>query len=193
MDQSASCSEARAYLEAARSAMQGLSADALEPAVELCWKALSSGGKLLLCGNGGSAADAQHLAAELVARFRLERKALSAVALTSDNAVITAMANDYHYSRVFARQVEALGRPGDVLVAISTSGSSPNVLEAAEAARARGLRVLGLTGSHPEGLEERCDVLITAPSAETSHAQECLMVLGQALCHCLELRAEQLV
>jgi D-sedoheptulose 7-phosphate isomerase len=179
-------STARAYVEAAMSAMQGLETGALERAVEVCRRSLSSGGRLLICGNGGSAADAQHLAAELVARFRRERRALPAIALSSNTAVITALANDYDYRRVFSRQVEALGRRGDVLLAISTSGRSANVLEAAEAARGAGMEVVGLTGLDAGPLEALCTVTVLAPSSATSHAQECMLVLGHALCHCLE-------
>jgi D-sedoheptulose 7-phosphate isomerase len=183
-------STARAYLEAARSAFQGLRTEELERAVEVCWDSLSSGGKLLICGNGGSAADSQHLAAELVVRFRAERPGLPAIALSADTAVITAMANDYGYERIFARQVEVLGRPEDVLLAISTSGRSPNVLAAAETASGKGIPVIGLTGGDPGPLKRSCAVVVRAPSPVTSHAQECMLVLGHALCHCLEARLE---
>lgn len=181
-------STARFYLEAALSALQGLESESLERAVEVCWRSLSAGGRLLICGNGGSAADAQHLAAELVARFRRERPALPAIALSSNTAVITALANDYDYTRVFSRQVEALGRRGDVLLAISTSGRSANVLQAAEAAGKAGMSVVGLTGSDAGPLGPLCTVAVRAPSKLTSHAQECMLVLGHALCHCLEGR-----
>ena len=181
---------ARAYLEAARSAFQGIGTEDLEAAVEVCWKSLSTGGKLLICGNGGSAADSMHMTAELVGRFRQERPGMAAIALTADTAVITALANDYEYDHIFARQVEALGRSGDVLLAISTSGRSQNVLNAAESAAKMEMAVVGLTGADPGPLEQRCDVLVRAPSATTSHAQECMLVLEHALCHCLESRLE---
>ncbi len=183
-------STARAYVEAAGAAFQGIDTEDLERAVEVCWRSLASGGRLLVCGNGGSAADSQHLAAELVGRFRLERRGMPAVSLSADTAVLTALANDYGYERVFARQVEALGRPGDVLLAISTSGRSDNVIGAAECASRTGMEVVGLTGSDPGPLGARCDVVVRAPSPVTSHAQECMLVLEHALCHCLESRLE---
>jgi len=183
-------SAARAYLEAARSAFQGMGTGDLERAVDVCWKSLSEGRKLLVCGNGGSAADSMHMAAELVGRFRLERPGMAAIALSADSAVITALANDYSYGRVFARQVEALGRPGDVLLAISTSGRSQNVINAANCAAGMEMSVVGLTGADPGPLGQVCEVVVRAPSGITSHAQECMLVLEHALCHCLESRLE---
>src|SRR5436190_11414547 len=125
---------------------------ALDPAqiahaAELMRDAVLAGKKVLLCGNGGSAADAQHIAAELVGRFVVERKPLPAIALTTDTSALTSIGNDYGYERVFSRQVEALGNPGDVLVAITTSGSSPNVIAAVAAARELGMKIIGLTGA----------------------------------------------
>lgn len=135
-------------------------------------EALARGGKLIACGNGGSATDAEHLVAELVGRFRLERRGLPALALASGPATVTALANDYGYERVFARQVEALARPGDVLLAISTSGNSPNVVAAAASARALGCLVIGLTGEGGGALGERTDLLVAAPSRVTARIQE---------------------
>ena len=133
---------------------------------------LSAGGKVLLCGNGGSAADAQHFAAELVNRFHRDGRALPALALTTDASVLTSIGNDASFERVFARQVEALGRKGDVLIALSTSGSSPNVLAAAHAARDRGLRVIAFTGAGGDQLAALSELVLRVPSQETSHIQE---------------------
>lgn len=133
---------------------------------------LSAGGKVLLCGNGGSAADAQHFAAELVNRFHRDGKALPALALTTDTSVLTSIGNDSSFERIFARQVEALGRKGDVLLAFSTSGSSPNVLAAAEMARSLGMRVVAFTGARGDKLASLSDFALRVPSTETSHIQE---------------------
>jgi D-sedoheptulose 7-phosphate isomerase len=142
---------------------------------------LRAGGKVLICGNGGSAADAQHMAAELVSRFERERQALHAVALTVDTSALTAIANDYSFERVFARQVEGLGRPGDLLVAISTSGRSPNVLAAVETARRLRMKVAALTGTPGEPLSGRADWSLRAPCGRTSRVQE----LHEFAMHCL--------
>jgi phosphoheptose isomerase len=155
-------------------------------AAQLLVAALRRGGRVLLFGNGGSAADAQHLAAELVGRFERERAALPALALTTDTSALTAIGNDYGFDEVFARQVEALGRPGDVAVGLSTSGSSPNVLRGLEAARARGLATIGLTGRDGGALARLADVVIVAPSDVTAFIQECHIALGHALCGAVE-------
>jgi D-sedoheptulose 7-phosphate isomerase len=132
------------------------------------------GGKLLICGNGGSAADAQHLAAEFMNRMRFDRRSLPAIALTTDTSVLTSIANDAAYGDVFARQVEALGRPGDVLIAISTSGSSASVLAALRAGRQRGMVTVGFTGqSGAERMTPDCDVLLEVPSRDCPRIQEC--------------------
>lgn len=153
---------------------------------EICIAALRAGRKLLFCGNGGSAADAQHWAGELVSRFNYERPGLPAIALTTDTSILTAIGNDYGYDRVFARQIEALGAPGDVLVAISTSGNSPNVVAAIEAARARELATIGFTGQGGGRMAALCDVCIRIPSASTPRIQEGHAVLGHALCAMIE-------
>jgi len=155
-------------------------------AASLMVEALAGGGKLLICGNGGSAADAQHMACELVVRFQREGKALPALALTTDSSVLTARANDHSFEDVFSRQVEALGRPGDLLLAISTSGISPNVLAAAEKARASGLRVVGLTGRRGGSLPGLCDVCIEVPSESTPRIQEAHIAIIHALCAIIE-------
>ena len=144
--------------------------------------AINRGNKILLCGNGGSAADSQHIAAELVGRFVTERRGLPAIALTTDTSILTAVGNDYGYNAVFSRQVEALGRPGDVLVGISTSGNSPNVIAAVEAARRRGCSVVGLLGRDGGKLRDMVDVAVTVGVAETAHIQECHIMIGHMWC-----------
>lgn len=147
---------------------------------------LRAGNKLLFCGNGGSAADAQHLAAELVSRLRMERAAIPALALTTDTSVITAQSNDYSFESVFARQIEALGRPGDALIAISTSGRSANVLAALRTARERGLLTVGLTGKDGGQMPELCDVCLIVPSQDTQRIQEGHITIGHVLCDLIE-------
>ena len=143
-------------------------------------------GKLLVFGNGGSAADAQHVAAELVGRFMRERMALAAVALTTDTSVLTSLANDYAFDRVFARQIEALGREGDVALGISTSGASPNVVVALEAARARGLRTIALTGRDGGVVGRAADVHVNVPSESTARVQEVHRTLLHVMCDLVE-------
>jgi D-sedoheptulose 7-phosphate isomerase len=148
--------------------------------------ALCRGNKILFCGNGGSAADSQHLAAELIGRFRRERAALPAIALTTDTSILTALANDYSYDLVFARQVEAFGREGDVVVGISTSGNSPNVLRAMDTAKALGLHTIGLTGASGGKLKDMVDVCFCVPSNDTCHIQETHITVGHAVCELIE-------
>ncbi len=155
-------------------------------AVALLVAALDGGGKVLAAGNGGSAAEAQHFVAELVGRFRRERRALPALALTADPAVLTAVANDYGYTEVFARQVRAWGKPGDALVLFSTSGRSPNVLAAAAAARECGVRVVAVTGAMPNPLAIAGDVALRAPSRDTPLIQEIHAMLVHVLCDLVE-------
>jgi D-sedoheptulose 7-phosphate isomerase len=143
-----------------------------QSAVAVMTKVLKKGGKVLVCGNGGSAADAQHFVAELVGRFEHERRALAAVALTTDTSIMTAVANDYDFSRVFARQVEALGKAGDVLVGISTSGMSGNVGEAFRAAGRQGLATIGLLGGDGGRLKSLCDAAVVVPATRTARVQE---------------------
>jgi len=147
---------------------------------------LRGGGRVLAFGNGGSAADAQHLAGELVGRFRRDRAALSAIALTTDTSVITAIGNDMGYESVFRRQVEAHGRPGDVAVGITTSGRSPNVVQALQLARERGLVTVGLTGGGGGRLAGAVDYLIDVPHAETARIQEVHVMVVHVLCQVVE-------
>lgn len=152
----------------------------------LCAGALRGGRKLVFCGNGGSAADALHLAAEFVGRYRLEREGLPAIALSTNVATITAVGNDYGYDRVFARQVEALGGAGDVLVCLSTSGASANIFQAIEAARRRELLVVALTGQRGTALAAAADVALQIPSADTARIQEGYMAAAHAMCGVVE-------
>ena len=147
---------------------------------------LERGGKLMFCGNGGSAADAQHLATEYVVRFAAERRALPAIALTTDTSLLTAAANDYGFERVFARQVEALGRPGDLLFLHSTSGRSANLLEAARAARAGGVQTIALLARDGGPLRDLVDRAIVVPTEDGAHAQELHLAIGHAICHRVE-------
>ena len=145
-------------------------------------RSLAAGGKILVCGNGGSAADAQHMTGELLGRFLMERPSLPAVALTVDTSTLTAIGNDYGYEDVFSRQVQGLGRPGDVLVAISTSGNSGNVVKAIEAARTAGMAVIGFTGKGGGRMADMCDYLVNVPSSHTPHIQEIHEAVMHLLC-----------
>ncbi len=155
-------------------------------AAELMIAALRSGRKILLFGNGGSAADAQHLAAELVNRYRRTRPALAALALTTDTSILTAIANDASFEEVFSRQIEALGEPGDVALAISTSGRSPNVVRAVETARRLGLRTIGLLGRDGGLIAPLVDIPLIVPVEETPRIQEVHITLGHILCDLIE-------
>lgn len=154
--------------------------------VGLCADSLASGGKLLFFGNGGSAADAQHLAAELVVRYRVNRRPLAALALTTDTSILTACSNDFSYEDIFARQIEALARPGDVAIGISTSGQSPNVIKALKAARAMGVVTAGFSGRDGGAMHHVCDALVVIPSDITARIQEMHILLGHVLCDALE-------
>ncbi|MBO9320523.1 MAG: D-sedoheptulose 7-phosphate isomerase [Roseiflexus sp.] len=144
------------------------------------------GGKLLLCGNGGSAADAQHIAAEFVSRFRRERHGLPAIALTTDTSILTAISNDYGYERVFARQVEALGRPGDMVIGISTSGISASVIAAMRAARNGGMATVGFTGASGGTLVDHVDLCLCVPSHNTARIQEVHITVAHTVCEIVE-------
>lgn len=151
-----------------------------------CIAALRAGNKILFAGNGGSAADAQHLAAELVVRFVYNRPALAAIALTTDTSALTAISNDYSYEHLFSRQIEALGRKGDVFIGISTSGKSPNILRALEAARSLGMVTIGFTGQSAPLMTERCDFVLNIPATETAKIQECHIMIGHIVCALIE-------
>lgn len=160
--------------------------NSIDNAVALCVEALRNGGKIWFAGNGGSAADAQHLAAELSGRFYLDRQSLPAEALNVNSSFMTAVANDYGYDKVYARLLEGCARQGDVLVAISTSGNSKNILEAVKTAKSMYVKVIGLTGKTGGALEGKCDVLLNVPSTDTPRIQESHILIGHILCENIE-------
>ena len=160
--------------------------DAIFKSGQLLANALLGGGKVLLFGNGGSAAEAQHIAAELIGRFQHDRRALPALALTTDASVLTALGNDYGFERVFARQIEALAKPGDAVVALSTSGTSPNVLAGVMAARERKCTIVGITGASGRRLAGLCDAPVLVPSAVTSRIQEASLTIGHLWCEIVD-------
>src|SRR3984893_14751891 len=157
-------------------------------ALDILDRSVRSGGKLLLFGNGGSAADAQHIAAELIIRYKADRAAISAIALTTDTSALTACGNDLGFDALFERQIEGLGREGDVAVGISTSGNSANVLRGLSQARAMGLPTVGLTGGTGGQMRTLCDALIVVPSSVTARIQEMHITIGHVLCKALEQR-----
>ena len=178
-------------LEASRQMVEQCLADqalqaALVKAVNCCVNALKSGGKLMFAGHGGSAAEAQHFSAEMVGRFLIERKPLASVALSTDTSALTAIGNDYGYDQVFSRQVEALGRSGDVLIVLSTSGRSKNILAAMRAAAALGVATIAFTGREPREIGALADVVLNVPSSHTPQIQEGHLILGHLLCGLVE-------
>lgn len=160
--------------------------DVIQDIAVRCQFALANGNKILFCGNGGSAADAQHLSAELIGRFQKERRSLAAIALTTDTSILTAVGNDYGYDEIFARQVEGLGRQGDVIIGISTSGNSKNVVKAVEKARDTGMHTIALTGEGGGKLAELCDITLAIPSKVTARIQEMHILVGHIICELLE-------
>jgi len=153
---------------------------------QLCINSLKNGGKILLFGNGGSAADAQHIAAELVGRYKIERKGLSAIALTTDSSVLTSIGNDFGYNHIFDRQLEALANNLDVVIGLSTSGSSINVINGLKMASEIGCRTIGFSGQGGGGMNQICDVSLVVPSQDTPRIQEMHIVIGHILCHLIE-------
>lgn len=158
----------------------------LEKIVDVCRDALKSGHKILLCGNGGSAADSQHIAAEFVGRFHKERVSLPAIALTTDTSILTSVANDYSYDVIFARQVEGIGQVGDILIGISTSGNSENVVKAVEAAKKKGILTVAFTGEKESKLSEISDITLRIPSTITARIQECHILAGHLICSAID-------
>ena len=158
----------------------------LQAAIENCGQALRQGKKVLFFGNGGSATQAQHLAAELINRFLLDRKPLAAVALTPDAAVITSIGNDYDFSKIFSRQIIGLGQPGDIAIALSTSGTSENIVKGLKLAREIGMTTIGLLGRDGGGCLELCDIALLVPATETARIQEAHLLLGHLLCGLVE-------
>ena len=185
----------RSYITAQIQKTQQLMADILadeallarlEAAAGACIQAMKMGNKVLLAGNGGSAADAQHIAGEFVSRFAFDRPGLPAIALTTDTSILTAIGNDYGYDKLFARQVQAHARKGDVFIAYSTSGKSPNVIAALQEAKKLGVVCIGMTGNRGGAMKELCDHYLDVPSADTPKIQEGHAVLGHILCGLVE-------
>jgi len=177
--------EFEAHLETIQSVM-GTMESTLEEASALLIKTLQSGNKVLLCGNGGSAADAQHIAAELTGRYKTERRGLPAIALTTDTSALTAISNDYGYAKVFDRQVEALANKGDLLIGISTSGNSENIVSALALAKEFGCATLGLSGRDGGKMNEVCDINLVIPSDDTPRIQEMHILFGHTLCQIVD-------
>jgi D-sedoheptulose 7-phosphate isomerase len=183
------------YIEAqineAQQVMSAMLADddfilTVQAAANACITCFQQGGKVLLAGNGGSAADAQHIAGEFVSRFAFDRPGLPAIALTTDTSILTAIGNDYGYEKLFARQVQAHGNKGDIFIGYSTSGMSPNIIRAFEESQARGLICIGLTGNRGGPMQSCCDYLIEIPSNDTPKVQEGHLVIGHILCGLVE-------
>lgn len=160
--------------------------DTLEQAAVACIRCFRDGGKILLAGNGGSAADAQHIAGEFVSRFAFDRPGLPAIALTTDTSILTAIGNDYGYDMLFARQIQAHAHKGDIFIAYSTSGKSPNVIAALTEAKSRGLICIGMTGNRGGQMKELCDYCLEVPSGDTPKIQEGHLVLGHIICGLVE-------
>lgn len=177
--------EEAAYISTQMAADEKLVA-LLEVVSQACIVCYRAGGKILLAGNGGSAADAQHIAGEFVSRFAFDRPGLPAIALTTDTSILTAIGNDYGYEKLFARQVQAHGQKGDVFIGYSTSGKSPNILMAMKEARERGLITVGLTGNRGGPMLELCDHLLEVPSSQTPKIQEGHLVMGHIICGLVE-------
>jgi len=178
------------HLEVAKTLPQ--LASSVSDAVDLIYTSMAAGGQLLVAGNGGSAADAQHIAAELTGRFLLERRPFRALALHANTSSLTAVGNDFGYDQVFARELTAHARPGDVLLAISTSGNSPNILRAIEAARQAKVSVIGLTGESGGQMRAACDLCIRVPTKSTPRMQEMHITIGHTICELLEERLAKL-
>lgn len=174
------------HMEVAQAVMQSDILEQIECVAEVVKKALADGHKVLFCGNGGSAADSQHLAAEFVGRFQKERRGLPAIALTVDTSILTAVSNDYGYDKVFVRQVEALAQAGDVLFGITTSGNSANVVEAVELAKQKGVFCVGMTAAGGGKMAVMCDECIAVPAKVTARAQEMHILIGHILCELVD-------
>lgn len=166
--------------------LAGKSAPQIEEASKLIIKCLKDGRKIMFCGNGGSAADAQHLSAELVGRYMKNRSPLASISLSTDTSVITAISNDFSFNDIFSRQVESIGKEGDILYAISTSSKSKNVIAALKTARSLNLKTIGLTGSNDSGFRGLCDIIISVPASRPDRIQEMHIAIGHIICEILE-------
>jgi D-sedoheptulose 7-phosphate isomerase len=160
--------------------------DAIATSAQLCIDCLKSGGKILIFGNGGSAADAQHIAAELVGRYKINRKGLSAIALTTDTSALTSISNDFGYNHIFNRQVEALAKKGDVVIGISTSGKSDNVISALLLASKLNCNTIGFSGENSGQMSKICNINLAAPSKDTPRIQEMHILIGHTICHLID-------
>jgi D-sedoheptulose 7-phosphate isomerase len=178
-------SEFSEHIKIAQATLEYIAAP-LEIAANLCIDGLNNGGKILIFGNGGSAADAQHIAAELVGRYKLERKGLPAIALTTDTSVLTSIGNDYGYHHVFNRQIEALANEGDIVIGISTGGSSDNVISALKLANELGCKTVGFSGRDGGEMNTLCDINLVVPTDDTPRIQEMHIVIGHTICHLIE-------
>jgi D-sedoheptulose 7-phosphate isomerase len=165
--------------------------DQIEIAAQLCINGLNNGGKIMIFGNGGSAADAQHIAAEMVGRYKVERKGLPAIALTTDTSALTSIGNDYGYNHLFDRQVEALANEGDVAIGISTGGSSGNVISALKLAKELGCKLIGFSGRDGGEMNTLCDVNLVVPAQDTPRIQEMHIVIGHTICHLIDLEFDK--
>jgi len=173
------------HIKTSKKTMDSLS-ESIEIAANLCIDSLKNGNKILLFGNGGSAADAQHIAAEIVGRYKTVRKGLPAIALTTDSSVITSISNDFGYLHVFERQLEALANEGDLLIAISTGGSSTNIVNALKIAESLGCKSIGLSGKSGGDFNKLCTISIVVPSEDTPRIQEMHIVIGHTICHLID-------
>ncbi len=177
--------EFKEHLKTAQATLDYI-AEPLEIAAKICIDSLNNGGKILIFGNGGSAADAQHIAAELVGRYKVERKGLAAIALTTDTSALTSIGNDYGYKHVFDRQVEALANEGDVVIGISTGGSSGNVISALTLANELGCKSIGFSGRDGGEMNTVCDINLVVPAEDTPRIQEIHIVIGHTICHLID-------
>ena len=182
--------EFKEHLKTSKATMESIT-QALEIAANLCIKSLKNGGKILIFGNGGSAADAQHISAELVGRYKMERKGLAAIALTTDSSAITCITNDYSYDYVFSRQLEALANSKDVVIGISTGGTSSNVIKGLMTARDLGCKTIGFSGRGGGNFNILCDINLVVPTDDTPRIQEMHILIGHTICHLIDLAFDE--
>ena len=173
------------HLKTSKETMKNIS-HPLEEAARICIECLQNNGKIIFFGNGGSAADAQHLAAELVSRYKTERQGLGAISLTTDTSILTAIGNDYGFDRIFSRQIEALARPEDILIGISTGGTSINVINAFKVGKDKGCKIIGFSGKGGGEFNNLCDINLVIPSDDTPRIQEMHILIGHTICHLIE-------
>tara|TARA_B100000795_G_C22739544_1_gene414718 strand:+ start:130 stop:705 length:576 start_codon:yes stop_codon:yes gene_type:complete len=182
--------EFKEHLKTSKATMESIT-QALEIAANLCIESLKNGGKILIFGNGGSAADAQHISAELVGRYKMERKGLAAIALTTDSSAITCITNDYSYDYVFSRQLEALANSKDVVIGISTGGTSSNVIKGLMTAKDLGCKTIGFSGRGGGNFNILCDINLVVPADDTPRIQEMHILIGHTICHLIDLAFDE--